>query len=122
MAAALRELLDATEAIEDRDERLAFLVDGFVTEVVAAYRSVGPLNLGDPGLRRQVAITRTLDDLAERGLHIVFGERPTADEVAAYWIVNDLAPVLRRLAHLPDDQLRDTLRRLCLHVLRDPAG
>jgi hypothetical protein len=52
-------------------------------------------------MRREIAITRTLDELALRGLRLLFGEHPTPDETAAYWIVNDLAPVLRRLAHLP---------------------
>jgi AcrR family transcriptional regulator len=118
MAAALRDLLDAAEGIEERDARLAFLVEGFVAQVVTAHRTVGPLNLGDPAMRREIAITRTLDELALRGLRLLFGEHPTPDETAAYWIVNDLAPVLRRLAHLPDDELRATLTRLCLRVLR----
>ena len=69
-------------------------------------------------MRRELAITRALDDLALRGLHLIFGEQPTPDQVAAFWIVNDLAPVLRRLSHLPDDELRATLTALCLRVLR----
>ena len=91
-----------------------------MSQVVTAYRTVGPLNLGDPAMRREIEAARTLDDLAGRGLHIVFGDDPTPDEIAAYWIVNDLAPVLRRLAHLPDEELRATLRRLCLRVLATP--
>ncbi len=118
MAGALRGLLDAAEAIDDHATRLEFLVEGFVAQVVTAYRTVGPLNLGDPAMRRELAITRTLDDLALRGLHLLFGDDPAPDQVAAYWIVNDLAPVLRRLSHLPDDELRATLTRLCLRVLR----
>jgi AcrR family transcriptional regulator len=118
MADSLSELLDTAEALEDRDARTACIVDGYVAQVLAAYRTVGHLNLSDPGMRRQIEITRTLDDLADRGLHIVFGDHPTPDEAAAYWILNDLAPILQRLDHLPDDQLQDTLRRLSLRVLR----
>src|SRR5262245_47585946 len=74
MAVALSGLLDAAEVIEDHDERLRFVVEGFVSQVVTAYRTVGPLNLGDPAMRREIAITRTLDDIAVRGLHLLFGD------------------------------------------------
>jgi hypothetical protein len=68
-------------------------------------------------MRRNVQITRAIDDLAARGLRLVFGDRPTPDEVASYWILNDLAPVLRRLAHLPDKELHETLVQLNLRTL-----
>jgi AcrR family transcriptional regulator len=113
----LRELLDRAEQISDMHERRKFLIEGRVSTVVAAYRTVGPLNLGDPGMRRNVEITRAIDDLAERGLRLVFGERPTPDQVAAYWILNDLAPVLRRLEHLPDKELEATLVQLSLRTV-----
>ena len=32
-------------------------------------------------------------------------------------MVQDLKPVTRRLTHLPDDELRAALRRLCLRLL-----
>lgn len=117
LADSLEQLLDEAEAIDDRDKRRAFLVRSWVAQVVGAYRTIGPLNLGDPALRRHVGIARRLDDLARRGISLLFGEQPTADEIASYWIVNDLAPVLRRLHHLPHEELRTTLERLCLDVL-----
>ena len=114
---ALRELLDRAEQISDPRERRTFLIEGRISTVVASYRTLGPLHLGDPGMRRNVEITRAIDDLAERGLRLVFGDRPTPDEVASYWILNDLAPVLRRLAHLPDKELQATLVQLNLRTL-----
>ena len=113
----VRALLDAAEAIPRGDARTRFLAEGFVTQVVTAWRDVGPLNLGDPALRRHVAVARELDDLAERGLHLLFGGHPTPDQQAAYWQTRDLAPALRRLRHLPDDELTDVLVRLCLRIL-----
>ena len=47
---------------------------GFVDQVVAAHRTLGPLDLGDPALRRDLPVTRRLDDLARRGLQILWGE------------------------------------------------
>ena len=117
MIDGIRSLLDAAEAIPRGDERTRFLAEGFVAQVVAAWRDVGPLNLGDPAVRRHVGVARELDDLAERGLHLLFGPDPTPDQRAGYWQTRDLAPVLRRLGQLPDDELTDVLVRLCLRTL-----
>ena len=113
--AAMAVMLDAAEKTPGRDDRLEFLVDGFVDQTVRAHRTVA---INDPSMRRHERISRTLDDLAERGLHLLFGDRPTIDEQAAFWIVNDLAPVTHRFTDLPDDELRATLKRLCLRMLR----
>jgi AcrR family transcriptional regulator len=115
--ATLNELLDRAEQIADMQERRIFLIEGRIATVVESYRTIGPLHLGDPGMRRNVEITRAIDDLAKRGLRLAFGDRPTPDEVASYWILNDLAPVLRRLAHLPDKELRETLVLLNMRTL-----
>ena len=80
---------------------------------MAARRSLGPLNLGDPALRRDLAITRRLDALSHRGLRLLHGDHPTPDQAAGYWLAQDLGPVLRRLNGLGDDELRDVLTRLC---------
>jgi AcrR family transcriptional regulator len=114
---ALTELLDRAEQIPDVQERRMFLIEGRIATVVESYRTLGPLHLGDPGMRRNVEITRAIDDLAQRGLQLAFGDRPTPDQIASYWILNDLAPALRRLAHLPDNELRATLVRLTVRTL-----
>jgi AcrR family transcriptional regulator len=116
--AALTALLDEAETLNGKHARLEFLVDGFVNEVVNAHRTVAPMSRTDPIVRRHEGISQRLDALADRGLHLLFGDDPTPDEQAAYWMLNDLGPATRRLTHLPDDELRDTLRNLCLRVLR----
>ena len=60
------------------------------------------------------------NELATRTLHVLFGPEPTPDEQAAFWMMNDLSPVTRRLTHLPDDELAALLRRMCLRLL--PGG
>jgi AcrR family transcriptional regulator len=114
---ALHELVDRAEQISDVQERRMFLIEGRISTVVATYRTLGPLNLGDPGMRRSIETTRAIDDLAQRGLRLVFGDSPSPDEIASYWILNDLAPVLRRLAHLPDKELQETLVLLTIRTL-----
>jgi len=115
---ALTALLDRAEEIADRRARTEFLVDGFVNQVVVATRTIAPMSRTDPIVRRHEGISRKLDALAERGLHLLFGARPSVDQRAAYWMLNDLAPVTRHLSSLPDDELRAVLRNLCLRMLR----
>jgi len=114
---ALGELLNRAEQISDIHERRMFLIEGRIATVIESYRTLGPLNLGDPGMRRNVEITRAIDDLAQRGLYLAFGDQPTLDEIAGYSILNDLAPALRRLAHLPDNELHAVLVNLTVRAL-----
>lgn len=115
--AALTAMLDQAEAIKGKRARREFLVDGFVNQVVTAHRTVAPMSRTDPIVRRHEGVSQRLDELAERGLHLLFGPSPTPDEQAAYWMLNDLRPATSHLTHLPDEELRATLRRLCLRVL-----
>jgi AcrR family transcriptional regulator len=113
MADALDRLLDAAEALPPGADRGELMTTGFVDQVVAAHRSLGAVNLGDPALRRDLAIARRLEALSHRGLRLLHGEHPTPDQEAGYWLAQDLGPVLRRLTGLDDDALRDVLTRLC---------
>ena len=115
---ALSGMLDQAEAVTGKRARLELLVDGFVNQVVVAHRTLAPMNRADPIIRRHEGISRQLDELAERGMHLLFGDDPTPDQQAAYAMLSDLGPATRRLTHLPDDEIRAVLKRLCLRVLR----
>jgi AcrR family transcriptional regulator len=115
---ALAAGLDALERITGREERLEFFVTHWVDQVVTAYRTLAPMSHADPIVRRHPGIGRTLDELAERALHLLFGPDPTTDQIAAYSLISDLGVVTRRLDALPDDELRAVLTRLCLRVVR----
>jgi AcrR family transcriptional regulator len=97
-------------------ERREFLVDGFVREVVAS-RSLSPLNRIDPSLRRDGAIAESLRAQNARGLRLLFGDAPTVEQQAAFYMATDVGPVVPRMGHLADDELRDVLRSLCLRII-----
>jgi AcrR family transcriptional regulator len=120
MLTGIGEVLDRAETIADREERIRFVVTGYVEQVVTAYRSFGSLNLGDPAQRRELAVARDVEALGERGLRVLFGPEPTVDEQAAYWQTQDLGPALRRLGHVPDPDLAEALVRLGVRAF--PAG
>lgn len=115
--AALEAMLDAAEAVVDRRARQELMVDGFVEQVVIAHRTIAPIDLADPAIRRQHAVAGRLDALTARGLRLFFGDHPSVDDEAAYLMVTDLKPVTRRFTDLPDDELRAVLRRVCLRLI-----
>ena len=118
-AEALTALLDKVEAETDQKARIQLLCEGYVDQVVTAWRTVGHLDLGDPALRRQVSITRTLDDIGARGIDLLFGPNPSPDELAGWHQTRDLAPTLRALSDLPDAELRAVLIRLLTRAIPD---
>jgi len=110
-------LLDRVEEEPDPQLRRRVMAAGYAAIVIAAYRGAGPLNLGDPGLRRVPDAARALDALAARALVLLFGPQPTADQRAALALVLDLGAVLRQLEDVPDDEARRTIERLCHRVV-----
>jgi AcrR family transcriptional regulator len=113
--AAFDALLAGAEKLEGLQRR-EFLVDGFVKEVVAN-RALSPLNRIDPGLRREGAIAETLRAQNACGLRLLFGDEPTTEQQAAFYMATDVGPVVPRMTHLSDEKLRDVLRSLCLRIL-----
>ncbi|MBP2329671.1 AcrR family transcriptional regulator [Kibdelosporangium banguiense] len=114
----LADLLDKAETIQGKRARTEFLAEGFVDQVVTAHRTLAPMNRTDPIIRRHEGISQRLDELSERGMRLLFGDNPTLDQQAAYAMLNDLGPAMRRLNDLPDDEMRAVLKRLCMHMLR----
>jgi AcrR family transcriptional regulator len=96
--------------------RREFLVAGFVDQVVAS-RSISPLSRTDPGLRRDGRLAEALEAQAARGLALLYGDEPTDEQRAAYLMATDVGPVVPRMTHLSDDELRKLLRDLCLRIL-----
>jgi AcrR family transcriptional regulator len=119
---ALEVLLSAAEALETRRARQNMLIEGFVEQVVIAHRTVAPVDFTDPAVRGQAAAQR-LESFWTRAALAMFGPDSTPDDRAALAMLRDLRPALLQLTHLPDDEVRSALRRLCLRVLPgDVAG
>ncbi|QUQ67236.1 TetR/AcrR family transcriptional regulator [Kutzneria sp. CA-103260] len=113
--AAFEQTLAAAERL-DGLARKEFLVDGFVDQVVAS-RSMSPLSRIAPTVRREGRIGEALRAQTARGLRLMFGDEPTVEQQAAYYMATDVGPVVPRMKHLSDAELRDLLRRLCLRIL-----
>lgn len=114
---ALEALMHAAEAETDRERRLELVIAGFVAEVVTAHREIGPINFADPAVRTLPGVSERLDALSAHAVRVLFGSKPTADELAGFAMAQDLKPALSALSHLPDRQLREALTRLCRRLL-----
>ncbi|MEU3641877.1 helix-turn-helix domain-containing protein [Lentzea sp. NPDC034063] len=110
-------MLDETAKIRGRRARAEHMVAGFVDQVVAN-RALSPLGQTDPSVRRNERINAELARLAEKAMQLLFGDEPTDDQRAAWFLTSDVGPVIAAFPHLTDDELREVLRRLCLRVLR----
>ena len=121
LSAPVGDLLDQVEAATYTAQRRRLLAAGYARIVVHAYRGIGPVNLGDPGLRRVPEAARVLDALADRAVALLFGAQPTPDQRAALVLVLDLGAVLRQLGDLSDREAQATIERLCLRVVADEA-
>ncbi|MDX6221300.1 MAG: hypothetical protein QOD91_354, partial [Frankiales bacterium] len=114
---AMRQLLDEGEAIRGKRERTERLVAGFA-ELMVASRAITALTMSDPVLRRQKEVDAPVLELRARAERLLFGDDPTPDERLAYYLINAVPDFVAELAHLSDEELRDTLTRTCRRLLR----
>ncbi|MFI6094577.1 TetR/AcrR family transcriptional regulator [Lentzea sp. NPDC051213] len=110
-------LLRETAKIRGKRARAEHMVAGFVDQVVAN-RALSPLGRTDPSVRRNERINAELARLAAEAMRLLYGDDPTDDQRAAWYLASDVGPVIAGLRHLTDDELREVLKRLCLRVLR----
>jgi len=116
----LKALLDDAAAIRGRRARLEFLVSGFV-DFLVQNRHYAVMAATDPAARRD-----KLDDesatLRQRGLTLLFGDNPTGAQRLAGGATFFIPECLPDLVDLTDEELRDALQTMLLHMLRVPSG
>jgi AcrR family transcriptional regulator len=117
-AEGIRALLDEAAAETDPGRRRTALIAGWVDQVIASFRRLGNVGIGgDPALRRAMASTTDLDELATRAVPLLLGPEPSTRQIAAWLQLSDLGPALRGLGHLADAELRAVLIGVCERAL-----
>jgi AcrR family transcriptional regulator len=116
----LKALLDEAAAIRGRRARLEFLVSSFV-DFLIQNRHYAVMAATDPAARRD-----KLDDesatLRQRGLTLIFGDNPTGAQRLAGGAAFFIPECLPALGDLTDEELREALQTMLLHLLRIPSG
>ena len=115
----LEALLDEAAAIRGRRARLEFLVSGFV-DFLVQNRHYAVMAATDPAARRDKLDESTT--LRQRGLTLIFGDNPTGAQRLAGGAAFFIPECLPDLVDLTDEELREALQTMLLHLLRVPSG
>ena len=115
----LEALLDDAAAIRGRRARLEFLVSGFV-DFQVQNRHYAVMAATDPAARRDKLNESTT--LRQRGLTLIFGDNPTGAQRLAGGAAFFIPECLPDLVDLTDEELREALQTMLLHLLRVPSG
>ena len=89
-------------------------------EILQAHRQYAAMAATDPAARRD-----KLDDsatLRQRGLALIFGDNPTGAQRLAASAAFFIPECLPDLVDLTDEELREALQTMVLHLLRVPSG
>jgi AcrR family transcriptional regulator len=86
--------------------------------LTVANRDIQVLRRSDPGIRRELQAAGTVAALQRRGMEVLFGTSPAADQRIAYWLMMDLEDILVSLRDVADDDLRTHLAAAARRLLR----
>jgi AcrR family transcriptional regulator len=116
----LKALLDDAAAIRGRRARLEFLVNNF-TDFLVQNRHYAVMAATDPAARRDKRDDESAA-LRQRGLTLLYGDNPTGAQRLAASAVFFIPDCLPDLVDLTDEELREALQTMVLHMLRVPSG
>ena len=115
----LKALLDDAAAIRGRRARLEFLVNEFV-DFLVQNRRYAVMAATDPAARRDQRDDESAA-LRQRGLTLLYGDNPTGAQRLAASAVFFIPDCLPDLVDLTDEELREALQTMVLHMLRVPS-
>jgi len=115
----LKALLDDAAAIRGRRARLEFLVNEFI-DFLVQNRHYAVMAATDPAARRDQRDDESAA-LRQRGLTLLYGDNPTGAQRLAATAVFFIPDCLPDLVDLTDEELREALQPMVLHMLRLPS-
>jgi AcrR family transcriptional regulator len=110
-------MLSAIGQLPSGPARANAMIEQYVALTVAN-RDVQILRRSDPGIRRELQAEGTVTALQRRGMEVLFGLSPAADQRIAYYLMMDLEDILGSLRDVADDELRTHLTAAARRLLR----
>ncbi len=98
-----------------RRARSRHLVEGLVDLLVTTRHVAAPKN-SDPAIQRELDRSGQIRELERRGLQVLFGDAPTAEQRVAYLLMLSMPEIVNALDDLGDDELRAALVTVCLRA------
>jgi AcrR family transcriptional regulator len=110
-------MLNEVSQLPDGPARANSMIEQYVSLTVAN-RDTQILRRTDPGIRRELQAVGIVDALAQRGMEVLFGASPAAEQRIAYYLMLDLEGILENLRDLGDEELGTLLRAAAQRLLR----
>jgi|SRR6185437_9761291 AcrR family transcriptional regulator len=110
-------MLNSVSRLPSGPARISAMIEQYV-DLTVANREMQILRLADPGIRRELQAAGTVDTLQRRGLEILFGASPAAEQRVAYYLVIDFERILESVRDLADEELRTLLTAVAQRLLR----
>jgi AcrR family transcriptional regulator len=117
--AAIVALLDAAEAEESHEQRVAAVVRGFVDQALIDRHTLAAFRR-DPAVQRHPTYVRQAALVHGRLQQLLFGPTPSPHQRAAFQLSLGLSEAVLKLPDLSDDQLREALLDVTRRVLDVP--
>lgn len=115
-------LLDEAAAIRGRRARTEHLMNGFV-DLLVQNRHYAVMAVNDPAIKQAgQLLADEAAALRQRGLTLLYGDNPTGAQRLAASAVFFIPDCLPDLVDLTDEELREALQTMVLHLLRVPSG
>jgi AcrR family transcriptional regulator len=100
-----------------RRARSRRLIEGFIDVLISTRHVASPRN-SDPAVQRELDRSGQIADLQRRGLQVLFGDTPTAEQRVSFLLVLSVPEIMTGLDDLGDDDLRQALVTVCLRLQR----
>jgi AcrR family transcriptional regulator len=110
-------MLNEVSQLPSGPARAHAMIEQYVNLTVAN-RDTQILRRTDPGIRRELQAAGIVDALTQRGLDVLFGPSPAAEQRIAYYLMIDLEGILEDLRDLANEELRTLLRAVAQRLLR----
>ena len=110
-------MLNEVSQLPSGPARAHAMIEQYVNLTVAN-RDTQILRRTDPGIRRELQAAGIVDALTQRGLEVLFGPSPAAEQRIAYYLMIDLEGILESLRDLANEELRTLLRAVAQRLLR----
>jgi hypothetical protein len=110
-------MLNEVSQLPSGPARVHAMIEQYVNLTVAN-RDTQILRRTDPGIRRELQAAGIVDALTQRGLEVLFGPSPAAEQRIAYYLMINLEGILEDLRDLANEELRALLRAVAQRLLR----
>jgi AcrR family transcriptional regulator len=100
---------ESNTSIRSRRARLTGAAERLLDALTHSRRALAVIN-GDPAIRRHTTFLALVEDVRKETIVAVYGENPTSEDLASFYLATSAVNTLPNLEHLTDTELVQALR------------